>query len=542
MAAAELARGPRAPGRVAGAEQHDVAALRELAAHLQADAAVGARDEGDASTVSRRGGRPCRRCGGRGGRGSPRPGSRQLVSRSICGSRRPAATRASRRASIPRRPAALGQLGEDEQAVERAPGARPNSARVGNSTGALGSLLAKETTVPSARDALDRGAERRAADALDDHVELRPLGRELVEDLVGAELGEAAGALGAGRDGGDVGAAEVGELDGEAADAAAGAGDQHAPADRVAADVEREQRGDAGDGERRGLGEADRVGQRPARACGRDGGELGPRPVVAGRRRGCPRAARCRRRRRARPPGEVPAGELPGRLAGQRLDLAAVERDAWTATSASLGSGSGSGASVSSTPGSAAEVSRASMGRTLPIGGSPAGDARIDVMDPHAHPAPSPTAYAARRRAFEDAWLSPLAARSYPARRARPEDDCGLRTPLQRDRDRIVHSKAFRRLKHKTQVFVAPEGDHYRTRLTHTLEVTQISRTVARALRLNEDLDRGDRPGPRPRPPAVRPHRRGRARRLPARALRPRLPPLRALAARRRRARARRPG
>ena len=63
-----------------------------------------------------------------------------------------------------------------------------------------------------------------------------------------------------------------------------------------------------------------------------------------------------------------------------------------------------------------------------------------------------------------------------------------MRSPLQRDRDRIVHAKAFRRLKHKTQVFVAPEGDHYRTRLTHTLEVTQIARTVARALRLNEDL------------------------------------------------------
>ncbi len=68
------------------------------------------------------------------------------------------------------------------------------------------------------------------------------------------------------------------------------------------------------------------------------------------------------------------------------------------------------------------------------------------------------------------------------------EDDCALRTPFQRDRDRIVHSKAFRRLTHKTQVFVAPRGDHYRTRLTHTLEVTTISRTVARALRLNEDL------------------------------------------------------
>jgi dGTPase len=96
--------------------------------------------------------------------------------------------------------------------------------------------------------------------------------------------------------------------------------------------------------------------------------------------------------------------------------------------------------------------------------------------------------YAARIQALEETSLSPLAARSYPAERARPEDDCSLRTPFQRDRDRIVHSKPFRRLKHKTQVFVAPEGDHYRTRLTHTLEVTQISRTVARALRLNEDL------------------------------------------------------
>ena len=96
--------------------------------------------------------------------------------------------------------------------------------------------------------------------------------------------------------------------------------------------------------------------------------------------------------------------------------------------------------------------------------------------------------YAARIAAWEEAHLSPLAARSYPAERVREEPDCGLRTPFQRDRDRIVHSKAFRRLKHKTQVFVAPEGDHYRTRLTHTLEATQISRTVARALRLNEDL------------------------------------------------------
>jgi dGTPase len=97
-------------------------------------------------------------------------------------------------------------------------------------------------------------------------------------------------------------------------------------------------------------------------------------------------------------------------------------------------------------------------------------------------------AFAARVIERERREFSPLATRSYPARRSRPEPDCGLRTPFQRDRDRIVHSKAFRRLKHKTQVFVAPTGDHYRTRLTHTLEVTQVSRTVARALRLNEDL------------------------------------------------------
>ncbi len=96
--------------------------------------------------------------------------------------------------------------------------------------------------------------------------------------------------------------------------------------------------------------------------------------------------------------------------------------------------------------------------------------------------------FAERWREHELHALSPLAARSYPAHRARAEQDCGLRTPFQRDRDRIVHCKAFRRLTHKTQVFVAPRGDHYRTRLTHTLEVTTISRTVARALRLNEDL------------------------------------------------------
>ena len=105
------------------------------------------------------------------------------------------------------------------------------------------------------------------------------------------------------------------------------------------------------------------------------------------------------------------------------------------------------------------------------------------------HPGgPVAAGFAELIREREERELSPLATRSYPADRAQPELDCGLRTPFQRDRDRIVHSKAFRRLKHKTQVFVAPRGDHYRTRLTHTLEVTQISRTVARALRLNEDL------------------------------------------------------
>lgn len=72
--------------------------------------------------------------------------------------------------------------------------------------------------------------------------------------------------------------------------------------------------------------------------------------------------------------------------------------------------------------------------------------------------------------------------------RAKPEDECDVRTCFQRDRDRIIHSQSFRRLKHKTQVFLAPSGDHYRTRLTHTLEVSQIARTIARALNLNEDL------------------------------------------------------
>lgn len=90
---------------------------------------------------------------------------------------------------------------------------------------------------------------------------------------------------------------------------------------------------------------------------------------------------------------------------------------------------------------------------------------------------------------IERELLSPFATLSEDTQgRARPEPECPLRTPFQRDRDRIIHCKAFRRLKQKTQVFLAPEGDHFRTRLTHTLEVSQIARTVARALRFNEDL------------------------------------------------------
>ncbi|HEU5252436.1 MAG TPA: deoxyguanosinetriphosphate triphosphohydrolase [Solirubrobacterales bacterium] len=101
---------------------------------------------------------------------------------------------------------------------------------------------------------------------------------------------------------------------------------------------------------------------------------------------------------------------------------------------------------------------------------------------------PATATFHDRIAAWEEEFLAPEATRSYPARRQHEEADSPLRTPFQRDRDRIVHSKSFRRLKHKTQVFVAPEGDHYRTRLTHTLEACGIARTVARALRLNEDL------------------------------------------------------
>ena len=89
----------------------------------------------------------------------------------------------------------------------------------------------------------------------------------------------------------------------------------------------------------------------------------------------------------------------------------------------------------------------------------------------------------------EHEWLSPYASFSDESRgRDRPEEPCDIRPVYQRDRDRILHCKSFRRLKHKTQVFLAPEGDHYRTRLTHTLEVAQIARTIARSLKLNEDL------------------------------------------------------
>ncbi|MCI8622848.1 MAG: deoxyguanosinetriphosphate triphosphohydrolase [Provencibacterium sp.] len=94
-----------------------------------------------------------------------------------------------------------------------------------------------------------------------------------------------------------------------------------------------------------------------------------------------------------------------------------------------------------------------------------------------------------RIEAAERAGLSRYAAFAADSRgRGRPEEPCPIRTGYQRDRDRVLHCKAFRRLMHKTQVFLSPESDHYRTRLTHTLEVSQIARTIARGLRLNEDL------------------------------------------------------
>ncbi|MCE7927881.1 MAG: deoxyguanosinetriphosphate triphosphohydrolase, partial [Chloroflexi bacterium CFX7] len=94
------------------------------------------------------------------------------------------------------------------------------------------------------------------------------------------------------------------------------------------------------------------------------------------------------------------------------------------------------------------------------------------------------------RRRLEEAEerLSPFAARSIRSSRVLPEEPSPIRTPFQRDRDRILHTRAFRRLKHKTQVYIAPAGDHFVTRLTHTLEVAQVARTITRALNLNEDL------------------------------------------------------
>ncbi|MEO8285558.1 MAG: deoxyguanosinetriphosphate triphosphohydrolase [Chloroflexota bacterium] len=100
----------------------------------------------------------------------------------------------------------------------------------------------------------------------------------------------------------------------------------------------------------------------------------------------------------------------------------------------------------------------------------------------------SPNKIRERLEAEEYVRLSPLAVKAAGATRPLPEEESPLRTAFQRDRDRIIHSKSFRRLKHKTQVFIGPIGDHYRTRLTHTLEMSQIARTIARALRMNEDL------------------------------------------------------
>ena len=149
------------------------------------------------------------------------------------------------------------------------------------------------------------------------------------------------------------------------------------------------------------------------------------------------------------------------------------------------------------------------------------------------------TTSAKQLEARERDILAPQAAKSADSRgRLRPEPEDDVRPAFQRDRDRIIHCKAFRRLKHKTQVFFAPTGDHYRTRLTHTLEVSQIARTHRQGAAAARGADRGDRARPRSRAHAVRPRRRARHRRADAR----RLQPLRAEPAHRRRARERRPG
>src|SRR4030067_2514368 len=102
-----------------------------------------------------------------------------------------------------------------------------------------------------------------------------------------------------------------------------------------------------------------------------------------------------------------------------------------------------------------------------------------------------------QRSEDREEFLSPYAVKSRLSRgREREEEPCDIRTAFQRDRDRIIHTNAFRRLKHKTQVFIAPLGDHYVTRLTHTLEAAQIARTISRALNLNEDLTEAITLGP----------------------------------------------
>ena len=145
---------------------------------------------------------------------------------------------------------------------------------------------------------------------------------------------------------------------------------------------------------------------------------------------------------------------------------------------------------------------------------------------------PTGSEFEQRIREQEEAWLSPLAVRSYETRgREEPEEPCSVRTPFQRDRDRLVHSKPFRRLKGKTQVFIDPQGDHYRTRMTHTLETTAISRVVARALRLNEDLVEAIGLGHDTGPHAFRSRGRAGSRRCAQRRVRPPLPAQRAVVA-----------